>query len=98
MFGNIRALRRVLVTQRAIQVLNGNTNLISRQSHVVSYRNAPPPHSKATKIGAVAVGAAMWWWVIWHLWHEPDHITGEFDYPDPLKWSNAQLGIPRDDA
>jgi len=17
----------------------------------------------------------MWWWVIWHLWHEPDHIT-----------------------
>ena len=41
----------------------------------VSYRVAPPPHSKATAIGADLVGAAMWWWVLWHLWHEYEHIT-----------------------
>lgn len=41
----------------------------------VSYRVAPPPHSKATRIGAELVGAAMWWWVLWHLWHEHEHIT-----------------------
>ncbi|XP_017036409.1 NADH dehydrogenase [ubiquinone] 1 beta subcomplex subunit 2, mitochondrial-like [Drosophila kikkawai] len=72
-------------------------NIFKRNSHVVSYRNAPPPHSKATRIGAVAVGATMWWWVLWHLWHEPDHITGEFDYPNPKTWSNSELGIPKDD-
>ncbi|EDV52838.1 NADH dehydrogenase [ubiquinone] 1 beta subcomplex subunit 2, mitochondrial [Drosophila erecta] len=71
-------------------------NIIQRKSHVVSYRNGPPPHSKATKIGALTVGGAMWWWVIWHLWHEPDHITGEFEYPNSKKWSNAELGIPKD--
>ncbi|XP_017085352.1 NADH dehydrogenase [ubiquinone] 1 beta subcomplex subunit 2, mitochondrial [Drosophila eugracilis] len=73
-------------------------NVIQRQSHVVSYRNAPPPHSNATNIGAVTVGGAMWWWVIWHLWHEPDHITGEFDYPNPKQWSNSELGVPKDDC
>ncbi|KAH8244611.1 hypothetical protein KR038_007086 [Drosophila bunnanda] len=71
--------------------------ILKRNSHVVSYRNAPPPHSKATRIGAVTVGATMWWWVLWHLWHEPDHITGEFDYPNPKLWSNSELGIPKDD-
>ncbi|EDV30140.1 uncharacterized protein Dana_GF23100 [Drosophila ananassae] len=70
---------------------------IRRESHVVSYRKGPPAHSNATKIGAIAVGGAMWWWVIWHLWHEPDHITGEFEYPNSAKWSNSELGIPKDD-
>ncbi|XP_030379939.1 uncharacterized protein LOC115628097 isoform X2 [Scaptodrosophila lebanonensis] len=37
------------------------TSAPQRQSHVVSYRVPPPPHSKATKVGAVAVGGAMWW-------------------------------------
>ncbi|XP_017046549.1 NADH dehydrogenase [ubiquinone] 1 beta subcomplex subunit 2, mitochondrial-like [Drosophila ficusphila] len=76
--------------------LSMTRNIILRESHVVSYRNAPPPHSRATKVGAVTVGGAMWWWVMWHLWHEPDHITGEFDYPNPSKWSNFELGIPKD--
>ncbi|KAI8119864.1 mitochondrial, NADH dehydrogenase [ubiquinone] 1 beta subcomplex subunit 2 [Lucilia cuprina] len=65
-----------------------------RNSHVVSYRVAPPPHSKATQIGAELVGAAMWWWVLWHLWHEYEHITGEFPYPDAAKWTNKELGVP----
>ncbi|KRF82705.1 NADH dehydrogenase [ubiquinone] 1 beta subcomplex subunit 2, mitochondrial [Drosophila virilis] len=97
MFGNLRLFRSVLAAENAILSLHGKTKVINRKSHVVSYRSAPPPHSKATKIGAVAVGGAMWWWVIWHLWHEPDHITGEFEYPNTSKWSNAHLGIPRDD-
>ncbi|KAH8236311.1 hypothetical protein KR032_000358 [Drosophila birchii] len=78
-----------------IRRIIGN-KIFERNSHVVSYRNAPPPHSKSTRIGAVAVGATMWWWVLWHLWHEPDHITGEFDYPNPKIWSNSELGIPKD--
>ncbi|KAH8284391.1 hypothetical protein KR054_000163 [Drosophila jambulina] len=84
----------VYVMQKKINSSYKFAYIISR----VSYRNAPPPHSKATRIGAVAVGATMWWWVLWHLWHEPDHITGEFDYPNPKIWSNSELGIPKDDV
>lgn len=41
--------------------------------------------------------AVMWWWIFWHLWHDIDHITGEFPYPRPELWTNAELGIPPDD-
>lgn len=40
-----------------------------------SYRTAAPPASKATLYTAEAVSAGMWWWVLWHLWHEYEHIT-----------------------
>ncbi|EDW03956.1 GH11528 [Drosophila grimshawi] len=90
-------LASILASGRALRLLNANTKVISRKSHVVSYRNVPKAHSKATEIGAGVVGGAMWWWIMWHLWYEPDHITGEFNYPNPQKWSNAELGIPRDD-
>lgn len=36
----------------------------------------------------------MWWWILWHLWHDFDHIVGEFPYPKPREWTNAELGIP----
>ncbi|KAH8294791.1 hypothetical protein KR018_002862 [Drosophila ironensis] len=92
--------RNLLCLKTAVGYIDRKTvvsKIIQRKSHVVSYRTGPPPHSKATKVGATLVGGAMWWWVIWHLWHEPDHITGEFDYPNAHRWSNAELGIPRDD-
>nr|XP_036220747.1 uncharacterized protein LOC106621913 [Bactrocera oleae] len=46
-----------------------------RRSHVVSYREVPLKQSAITKVGAEIVGAAMWWWILWHLWHESEHIT-----------------------
>lgn len=74
-------------------------------------------HPKKTMIMANVVGGFMWWWVLWHLWHEHEHLTvsfplnlvnfsaltnfsfqGEFDYPDVSKWTDAELGIPPDDA
>lgn len=39
----------------------------------------------------------MWWWILWHLWHDFDHIVGEFPYPDPSEWTDAELGIPPDE-
>lgn len=41
--------------------------------------------------------AVMWWWIFWHFWHDWGHIVGEFPYPEPEKWTNAELGIPPDD-
>lgn len=65
-----------------------------RSSHFLNYRCAPPPPSKhLVRMAEIAQGF-MWWWILWHLWTEPDHITGEFEYPDPSKWTDAELGIP----
>ncbi|GLV42126.1 NADH dehydrogenase (ubiquinone) AGGG subunit [Carabus blaptoides fortunei] len=65
-------------------------------AHAYAYRVGAPTHSKATLYAAEVAGAAMWWWILWHLWHEPEHITGEFEYPDPAKWTDAELGIPEE--
>lgn len=29
-------------------------------------------------IAANVAGAFMWWWILWHLWHEYEHITVSF--------------------
>lgn len=86
------AVKRVLSSQYRLN----NINQI-RKGHAVNYRLPPLNHSRATKIGAELVGGFMWWWVLWHLWHEHEHITGEFEYPDPSSWTNAELGIPDDE-
>ncbi|XP_046982331.1 NADH dehydrogenase [ubiquinone] 1 beta subcomplex subunit 2, mitochondrial-like [Schistocerca americana] len=89
--------RRLASTSKSIQrrtfmlkpPLNGGGEYV--------YRSAPKPHAKITIFLAEAVGAYMWWWILWHLWHEPEHITGEFPYPDPSKWTDEELGIPPDE-
>ncbi|PNF22928.1 NADH dehydrogenase [ubiquinone] 1 beta subcomplex subunit 2, mitochondrial [Cryptotermes secundus] len=70
-----------------------------RKGHdaVWTYRQPVPPPPKYVRVLAECVGGYMWWWIFWHLWHEPEHITGEFEYPDPSKWTDEELGIPPDD-
>uniref|UniRef100_T1E2Q9 Putative nadh dehydrogenase ubiquinone 1 beta subcomplex subunit 2 mitochondrial n=1 Tax=Psorophora albipes TaxID=869069 RepID=T1E2Q9_9DIPT len=70
---------------------------IVRHGHDVSYRMNGPKPEMAARVGAQVAGGLMWWWVLWHLFHEYEHITGEFAYPDPAEWTNAELGIPADD-
>lgn len=67
-----------------------------RNSHACQYRVAPPPAPKIIRIGAEVTSAFMWWWILWHLWHEYGHITGEFPYPATKEWTNEELGIPTD--
>lgn len=67
-----------------------------RHSHVCAYRiRTADPHKSLVWTAEIVQGIA-WWWVLWHLWTEPDHITGEFEYPDPSKWTDEELGIPSD--
>lgn len=65
----------------------------------VNYRQGPDynSHPGWVRHGSLLVGGAMWWWVLWHFWHEPEHITGEFEQPDPKLWTDKELGIPPDD-
>ncbi|XP_053959808.1 NADH dehydrogenase [ubiquinone] 1 beta subcomplex subunit 2, mitochondrial-like [Anastrepha ludens] len=95
MFRAILSVRNVILCSRkGPGVLKAINKQSIRNSHVVSYRTVPSSHSKITTVGAEIVGAAMWWWILWHLWHEYEHITGEFPYPSSSSWTNAELGIP----
>ncbi|XP_031332820.1 NADH dehydrogenase [ubiquinone] 1 beta subcomplex subunit 2, mitochondrial-like [Photinus pyralis] len=58
-----------------------------------NYRSPPPPQPKYIYHLAEFTQGVMWWWILWHLYTQLDHITGEFDYPDPSKWSDEELGI-----
>lgn len=39
-----------------------------------AYREIPPIQKKYV-YAAEAIGAIMWWWVLWHFWHDFGHIV-----------------------
>ncbi|KAF7993612.1 hypothetical protein HCN44_010207 [Aphidius gifuensis] len=65
--------------------------------HSYMYRDVKEAPRKDVWMAEISTGI-MWWWVLWHMWHDWGHIVGEFDYPDPSKWTNEELGIPPDDV
>ncbi|KFB54004.1 AGAP002630-PA-like protein [Anopheles sinensis] len=46
-----------------------------RHGHDWSYRVNGPKPELASRLGAQIAGGFMWWWVLWHLFHEYEHIT-----------------------
>lgn len=34
-----------------------------------------PKADMLARVGAQVAGGLMWWWVLWHLFHEYEHIT-----------------------
>ncbi|XP_011695933.1 PREDICTED: NADH dehydrogenase [ubiquinone] 1 beta subcomplex subunit 2, mitochondrial-like isoform X2 [Wasmannia auropunctata] len=68
-----------------------------RLSHGVHVYRDIPPEDKKWVYTAEFFGGIMWWWVLWHFWHDFGHIVGEFPYPDPSMWTDKELGIPPDD-
>ncbi|CAG9819227.1 unnamed protein product [Phaedon cochleariae] len=90
-------ISRGITTLRAITKFNRNNTAIKqcfRNGHHWNYRVGPPPTSKNIVLAAELIQGFAWWWVLWHLWTEPDHILGEFEYPDASKWTDEELGIP----
>merc|ERR1712150_451815 len=61
------------------------------------YRRIAPEPSKDVMYAAEGLGFIMWYWMLYHIYYEPDHITGHFEYPDPSKWTDAELGVPPDE-
>jgi len=52
-----------------------------------AYREPPPPQPKHLRVLAECVGGLMWWWIFWHLWHEPEHILVSIR----IKWICPEL-------
>ncbi|XP_044756822.1 NADH dehydrogenase [ubiquinone] 1 beta subcomplex subunit 2, mitochondrial-like [Coccinella septempunctata] len=91
-------LSRALPAFRAAKLLSNNNickniTQISRNSHEWYYRSGAPPNPQLVFAAEIGMGMA-WWWFLWHLWTEPEHLYGEFPCPDPKKWTDEELGIP----
>ncbi|XP_064595436.1 NADH dehydrogenase [ubiquinone] 1 beta subcomplex subunit 2, mitochondrial-like [Liolophura sinensis] len=69
-----------------------------RNAGAWTYREPPAPPPRYITTTAEVVGAIAWYWFLWHLWYQPEHVFGHFPYPDPSKWTDEELGIPPDDA
>ncbi|XP_041971345.1 NADH dehydrogenase [ubiquinone] 1 beta subcomplex subunit 2, mitochondrial-like [Aricia agestis] len=61
-----------------------------------AYRVPPAMPSKRETYLAQGFGAFAWWWIMWHILTEPEHIFGEWTYIPPKTWTNEELGIPPD--
>uniref|UniRef100_A0A7M4FLX0 NADH dehydrogenase [ubiquinone] 1 beta subcomplex subunit 2, mitochondrial n=1 Tax=Crocodylus porosus TaxID=8502 RepID=A0A7M4FLX0_CROPO len=63
---------------------------------VPRYRQFPEV-TRRQVVQSELISSFMWFWILWHSWHSPDTVLGHFPYPDPLAWTNEELGIPPDD-
>ncbi|KAK9711135.1 NADH dehydrogenase 1 beta subcomplex subunit 2 [Popillia japonica] len=91
-FGRIRS---VLLSSSSRQ---SRLKTYVRHSHGSwNYRKSGPPPSKLIEFLATLAQGSMWWWILWHLFTEYQHVTGEWEYPNASKWTDEELGIPPDD-
>ncbi|XP_061571146.1 NADH dehydrogenase [ubiquinone] 1 beta subcomplex subunit 2, mitochondrial [Cololabis saira] len=60
------------------------------------YRQYPQLTNKQ-KFDSELLSGAMWFWILWHCWHDPDAVLGHFPWPDASQWTDEELGIPADD-
>ncbi|RXN10968.1 NADH dehydrogenase [ubiquinone] 1 beta subcomplex subunit mitochondrial [Labeo rohita] len=65
--------------------------------HIEPQYRQPPQLTKHQKFQAELLSGAMWFWILWHVWHDPDAVLGHFPWPDTSAWTDEELGIPPDD-
>ncbi|KYN13894.1 NADH dehydrogenase [ubiquinone] 1 beta subcomplex subunit 2, mitochondrial [Trachymyrmex cornetzi] len=73
------------------------TRVAKSRETVHIYRNIGMAEEKKWVYAAELFGGFMWWWILWHFWHDFGHIIGEFPYQEPSDWTDEELGIPPDD-
>ncbi|XP_047349369.1 NADH dehydrogenase [ubiquinone] 1 beta subcomplex subunit 2, mitochondrial-like [Vespa velutina] len=62
-----------------------------------SYREITKEPNKHFILAAEVLGGIAWWWFLYRMWHDYKHLIGHFEYPNPSKWTDEELGIPPDD-
>ncbi|EHB04433.1 NADH dehydrogenase [ubiquinone] 1 beta subcomplex subunit 2, mitochondrial [Heterocephalus glaber] len=66
-------------------------------AHAQPYYRAFPQPTRYEVIRAEVLSGFMWFWILWHFWHDSEAVLGHFTYPDPSQWTDEELGIPPDD-
>ncbi|XP_076153193.1 NADH dehydrogenase [ubiquinone] 1 beta subcomplex subunit 2, mitochondrial [Alosa pseudoharengus] len=94
---------------RAFGVLRGGMQLARRGPqrlvvrragggpHIEPQYRTPPQLTKNQVFQSELLSSAMWFWILWHCWHDPDAVLGHFPWPDSSEWTDEELGIPPDD-
>ncbi|XP_068171807.1 NADH dehydrogenase [ubiquinone] 1 beta subcomplex subunit 2, mitochondrial [Antennarius striatus] len=95
---------------RALGVLRTGSRLVARgplrittrkaggEPHIEPQYRQFPQLTKNQKFQGELLSGAMWFWILWHLWHDYEAVIGHFPFPDPSEWTDEELGIPPDDA
>uniref|UniRef100_A0A452J494 NADH dehydrogenase [ubiquinone] 1 beta subcomplex subunit 2, mitochondrial n=1 Tax=Gopherus agassizii TaxID=38772 RepID=A0A452J494_9SAUR len=65
--------------------------------HIEPHYRQFPALTRRQVIHGELLSGFMWFWILWHFWHNPDAVLGHFPYPDASKWTDEELGIPPDD-
>ncbi|XP_033888550.1 NADH dehydrogenase [ubiquinone] 1 beta subcomplex subunit 2, mitochondrial [Acipenser ruthenus] len=94
---------------KAGTVIRAGIQLLRRGPQRVGVRNAGggahieaqyrqfPQLTKSQNFQAELLSSAMWFWILWHFWHDSDAVFGHFPWPDASKWTDEELGIPAED-
>ncbi|XP_062991134.1 NADH dehydrogenase [ubiquinone] 1 beta subcomplex subunit 2, mitochondrial [Elgaria multicarinata webbii] len=95
--GGMRVAARLLRARGGTGVTLG-VRRASEGVHIEPRYRQFPELTRSQVIKAELLSSFMWFWILWHFWHDPDAVLGHFPYPDPSKWTDEELGIPPDDA
>ncbi|XP_077355092.1 NADH dehydrogenase [ubiquinone] 1 beta subcomplex subunit 2, mitochondrial [Festucalex cinctus] len=94
---------------RMLGVLRGGARLMRRgpqrimtrkgsgEPHIVPQYRQYPQVTKKQKFEAELISSVMWFWILWHFWHDSDAVMGHFPWPDASQWTDEELGISPDD-
>uniref|UniRef100_A0A8D0CCT9 NADH dehydrogenase [ubiquinone] 1 beta subcomplex subunit 2, mitochondrial n=1 Tax=Salvator merianae TaxID=96440 RepID=A0A8D0CCT9_SALMN len=92
----LRFATRILCARSRLGTTLGIRRASGGDHPVPAYRQLPKLTRSQVLWGEI-VSSSMWFWILWHFWHDPDGVLGHFPYPDPSKWTDEELGIPPDD-
>ncbi|KAL2721271.1 hypothetical protein V1477_020091 [Vespula maculifrons] len=99
-----------MLISRGVNLLKHTSKHVKRKSSVMnnqpvrfsshgewSYREMKHEPNKYFTLTAEIFGGIAWWWFLYRMWHDYHHLIGHFEYPDPSKWTDEELGIPTND-
>lgn len=94
---------------RALGIIRTSSKLFRRGPQRITARNGSggthiepqyrqyPIVTKNQKFQSELISGVMWFWILWHCWHDPEAVLGHFPWPDASQWTDEELGIPPDD-
>ncbi|XP_026853149.1 NADH dehydrogenase [ubiquinone] 1 beta subcomplex subunit 2, mitochondrial [Electrophorus electricus] len=94
--------RRVGIFRAGVQFLRRRPSQVfvrkagGGEPHIVAQYRQPPQITKNQKFQSELLSGAMWFWILWHMWHDLDAVLGHFPWPDTSAWTDEELGIPPD--
>ncbi|KAJ8391087.1 hypothetical protein AAFF_G00097080 [Aldrovandia affinis] len=90
--------RTVGVLRAGVQLLRrGPQKMVVRKAgggaHIEAQYRQFPQLTKNQLFQAELLSSAMWFWILWHCWHDLDAVTGHFPWPDASHLQTLCVGL-----